>query len=486
MSDDGRLRDRSGPTADRVRAVVFAGLPTLLACSGPPTSTDATIDESSDSTESSESSDTEGAQLRPNWYEDVAPIIHANCMGCHADGGVGPFALDGYPSAAAWSSQIAASVGVRSMPPWGAHDTPECQPAHGWVGDLRLSEAEISTLVEWDSIGAPEGDPDDAAPLPSPTGVGLEDPDGIFPMPSPLVVGGTQEIYACISIDPGFDQDVWITGAELLVDNEAILHHAIMMIDPTGASAELADANGTYPCELLHEQVRWFGSYFPGAGPTLMPTDVGAPFPAGGRMVLSMHYHPTGMGADVDQSALALRWTTDPPAYDAVITAIGNAATAAQGLHFGPGDPGGVPTFLIPAGATEHTETMSAVFPDGLPDSRLFMLTPHMHSLGTDFKVTVERDQQRSCLIQNPGWDRDWQLVYTVDEQQGSAPTVREGDRIELRCTYDNSLGNPALVELLAELGLDQPIDAVLGDSGVNEMCMLIYGVALPHGLLEG
>ena len=447
----------------------------LCACATPTTEAGAEVETESSTTAALDSA-------RPNWHEDVAPMIHARCVGCHAEGGVAPFALGTYAQSSAWAVEVAEAVAAGTMPPWGAQDTPECTPAHAWLGDLRLSDAEVATLVEWEALGAPEGDPDDAAPLPAPADTHLDNPDGVLTIPEPVVIGGTEDIYACISLDPGFDSEVWVTGAEVLVDNEAIVHHALLMIDPTGATAELADESGAYPCDALHEQVGWFGSYFPGSGPTVMPEGVGAPVPAGGRMVINFHYHPTGTGADVDQSGLALRWTTEAPEYDAVIAAVGNAANAAQGLHFGPGDPNNIPTFLIPAGAEAHTETMSAEFPEWLPESELFMLTPHMHYLGTDLRATLEREGQTSCLIQDPRWDFDWQLVYGIDGDRAARPTVRAGDRIELRCTYDNSLGNPALVELLAELGLDEPIDSTLGDSGVHEMCMLIYGVALPHG----
>lgn len=196
-----------------------------------------------------------------------------------------------------------------------------------WVDDRRLSDGERATLIEWQQIGAPEGRPED--------------------------------------------------GAEVLVDNEQIVHHGFVMIDPLGTSADIADANGYYPCNGLDHALGWIASYFPGSSPTRLPEDVGALLPVGGRVVLSVHYHPTGEGASVDQSGFALRWTTEQPAFDAVITAVGNAATAAQGLHWGPADPNGIPTFLIPAGASNHTETMSAVFPDELPESELFMLTPH-------------------------------------------------------------------------------------------------------------
>lgn len=429
-----------------------------------------------------DTSTTDGeTELRPNWYEDVAPIVHTHCVGCHVDGGMAPFALDDYKQAAQWASLMVAAVDDQSMPPWGAQDTAECQVAHDWLDDPRLSEAERAALIEWEQLGAPEGLPEDAAPLPSPDVTHLEDPDGIYHIPEPLVIDGVNEIYTCITLDPGITRDVWITGAELLVGNEKLVHHAFVGIDPLGTSADIADANGYYPCNGLDDAPAWIASYFPGAGPTLLPEGVGLPSPVGGRVVLSFHYHPDGQGPSVDQSGVAIRWLTEQPDFDAVIGAFGNAATAAQGLHFGSADPNGIPTFLIPAGASSHTETMSAVFPD-IPESELFMLTPHMHYLGTDFRVTLERDGQTSCLMQNPHWDFDWQLVHAIDGEETPRPTVRAGDRIELRCTYDNSLGNPALVQLLGTLGLDEPIDAYLGDAGVDEMCMLVYGIAVPHG----
>ena len=446
----------------------------LLACTAPPGGTG--------SEGSSSDTGEQGEDLRPSWHQDVAPIVHGHCASCHVQGGFGPFELGSYEQAAQWADPIAEAVEAQTMPPWGAHDTPECQIEHAWVGDLRLSEQERATIVDWVAAGAPEGDPAQAAPLPEPEAASLGEPNAIYSLPSPLTVEGNDDVYVCVSLDLGLDQEVWLTGAELLPDNEAILHHAITMLDTSGASAELAGSDGVYPCAALHDVNYFFSNYFPGSGPTLMPEGVGAALPPEGRLLISFHYHPSPSAPNVDDSRIALRWTTTEPEYEAVITAVGNAQTAAEGLHFGPDDPNGIPTFLIPAGASAHAETMSAVFPEQLPEAELFMLTPHMHHIGVDFMVSLEREGQRSCLIQNPRWDFDWQLVYGTDGEAAPRPTVRGGDRIELRCTYDNSLGNPAMVEQMVAAGLDEPIDVYYGDGGLSEMCMLIYGVALPPG----
>ncbi|MFO7562491.1 MAG: hypothetical protein R6X02_07595 [Enhygromyxa sp.] len=419
--------------------------------------------------------------LRPNWHQDVAPILHERCVACHRQGGSAPFALEDFASAASWAALLSEVVTEQTMPPWGAHETQECEPAHGWVDDMRLSEAESATILDWIALGTPEGDPADAASLPEPVDRSLADPSDIFENPSPIVLEGKADSFVCFSIDTGLDEEVWITGVELLPDNEQVVHHVLIFLDETGASAELAGPDGSYPCGDLHLGAL-LGSYFPGSLPTELPPEVGVHFPAGARIVLNYHYHPSGAGQDVDQSSVAVRWTTQPPAYDALISSLGNATTAAGGLLPGPNDPDGVPTFMIPAGASGHTETMQVTVPEWLPELELFMLGPHMHDVGVDFRVTLERDGETRCLLQDPRWDPNWQRLYAIDAALGSYPTLAGGDLLTLRCTYDNTLDNPAVVAKLAEFGLDAPINVYLGSAGLDEMCMFVYGVAAPRG----
>lgn len=418
--------------------------------------------------------------LRPDWHQDVAPIIHARCVGCHRQGGSGPFSLEDFAAAASWSSLVAEVVADRSMPPWGAHETEECEPVHAWRDDMRLSEAEIETILDWVALDTPEGDPADAAPLPMPPARSLADPSDVFENPSPTVLEGKADSFVCFSIDTGLDEDVWITGVELLPDNQQVVHHVLIFLDEAGSSAELAGPDGRYPCGDLHLG-SLLGSYFPGSLPTQLPAELGIPFPVGARIVLNYHYHPTGAGSDVDQSSLAVRWTKQAPAYDALISTLGNATTAAGGLLPGPNDPDGVPTFMIPSGASGHTETMQITVPEWLPELELFMLGPHMHEVGVDIHVTLERDGETRCLLQDPRWDADWQRLYTIDAALGGYPTLAGGDLLTLRCTYDNTLDNPAVVEALAEFGLDVPINVNFGSAGLDEMCMIVYGIAAPR-----
>src|SRR5690606_12993079 len=111
------------------------------------------------------------------------------------------------------------------------------------------------------------------------------------------------------------------------------------------------------------------------------------------------HYHPTGSGNEIDQSSIALRWTEEEPpikAYMGVLGAIFNS----NGVDPGPNDPDGVPIFQIPAGVADHVETVTYVVPAVLPPIDLFTIGTHMHYVGVDMKIWIERDGEELCWIQ--------------------------------------------------------------------------------------
>lgn len=435
-------------------------------------------------TTTADTADETGAALvRPNWHEDIAPLVHGRCVGCHRDAGIAPFALTTYELASAFAPLMHDAVSAGDMPPWGALETDECQPQHTWKDDTRLSDAEKQLFADWVTAGTPEGDPADAATLPEPPSLALADPTMVLQNPAPFVVGGTKDSFVCVAIDPGLAEDVWITGVQMVPDRTEVVHHVLMYVDPEAASDDLIDADGTYPCQgfVSFDGAQQIGTWVPGAVPTETPPDIGFPMPAGSRIVLAYHYHPTGADV-VDQSSVALRWTTTKPSVNAVMGLFGNG----DGLEPGPGDANGVPEFKIPADVKGHTETMSIEIPDIVPPTQIFSLGTHMHYVGVDMRAWIERDGQELCLIQTPRWDFNWQRNYTVDAPYGAMPTVQGGDIVRIRCTYDNTTDNPALVRALAEQGLDTPQPVALGEASLDEMCLMLFGLAtdLPLDML--
>jgi hypothetical protein len=156
-----------------------------------------------------------------------------------------------------------------------------------------------------------------------------------------------------------------------------------------------------------------------------------------------------------------------------------------DGLLPGPDDPASGPEFLIPANATAHTETMLWTFRGTklAVAPRLYAVGGHMHYVGVDEKITLEHvDGSSACLLQIPHWDFDWQRRYDYDAPLEQLPSLAPGDRLNIRCTYDNSLQNPKLSQALAEQGITAAHDVELGESTLDEMCLASLTVIYPTG----
>jgi hypothetical protein len=436
------------------------------------------------------------------YYQHVAPILHARCEGCHQAGAIAPFALSSYEQARMWGPLWKGSIDAGTMPPWGAQETQECQPRLGFKHDRRLTTTEKAVLEAWVMGGMLEGDLGNAAPLPPAESLELTGTSTTLTMPVTVSVEGSQDRFLCMGLDPALSSDVWLTGSQVLAGNKAIVHHVLLFSDPTGEASAMAQPNGYYECfgGVGLQNPELLAAWAPGANAAEMPPEVGIPLKAGTKLVMQIHYHPTGAGAEQDsQTKVALRFTSVEPRYTGSLTLIGNFgsynnATAGGegfGLLPGPNDPPSGPRFSIPAGATAHTETQRFLVPGGAQGAALGLeflvwgVGTHMHYVGRDMKIDVRRanaaapEPVEECLVQTPAWDFNWQGAYFYDAELAAMPKLRPGDELWLRCTYDNSLGNPFLRQALASQGLDAPVDVTLGESSLEEMCLGIFGVAV-------
>jgi hypothetical protein len=225
------------------------------------------------------------------------------------------------------------------------------------------------------------------------------------------------------------------------------------------------------------------GVWVPGQAPTETPNQSAIPIGADTMMVLQMHYHPTGNDHEPDLTTIDLRLQAELPERMFFFTVLGNAAEAPNLLP-GPNDDGNT-VFNVPAGIEDHIETMEFsldTLENRMPVTAMF---PHMHYVGTDMKVTIERESPpvdepaNECLVNMPRWDFDWQQTYFYDAAFEDLPTIGPGDKIKIECGYDNSLRNPGVIRMLEDEGLDNPVDVGLGEETTDEMCLIIMGVML-------
>lgn len=478
----------------RTRAHPLTSLLLLaLACGGGKGGSDETASGTSEGTSAgtevpttSGSSSGGAAGQRPNWHEDIAPLVTENCVSCHYSGGIAPFSMESYADTKDWASLMAFDAAEGLMPPWHGIETPECAPPFPYKHDARLSQEEKDLLQKWSDIGAPEGDPALAAPLPDPPSLDLPSPTKTAAATGSVTVekvGSTLDFFHCLTIDPGNDQSVYLNGLQVIPGNRAIVHHVLIYVDAAGDSASwpggvkenCGGGAGVGGGQLI-------GGWVPGSLPMETPIDVGTELPPGTRLILNVHYHATGAGPETDKgTALALRWETVEPKWVSFFTLIG-----APGMSTPLTGP-----LLIPAGEKDHAEEYEFIvalngqsFPD-IVDVRVWSALNHMHKVGVDMRVWLEdRDSgAETCLLHTPRWDFNWQRSYAFDSPIDTSVRVRAGDKVRIRCVYDNTLDNPGVVEALAEAGLTEPIDVKVGEGTLDEMCLTGIGVAVKNGL---
>lgn len=423
------------------------------------------------------------------WHQNIAPIVEKRCAGCHVDNSIAPFALDSYAAAKPLAKTMLASVESGAMPPWLAQDTPTCNPKLPWKDDLRLTAEELADLRAWVDQGAPEGDPNSAAPLPEPPKLSIESPSVSMTFPAPYTVDGEKDDFQCFVLDPGNTETMWVTAAQLRPGNDKVDHHGLVFVDRNGVTPMLIEKDGRFPCFNPPNVAGYLvNTWVPGAAPQLMPATTGVPIPAGAKIVVQMHYHPTGKGPEIDQSTVDFEWTNVQPEWEAAQALVGNFDNLEQdgtGLQPGPND-GATPEFLIPANAKDHVETM--IYRQEIPlELPLFSVSTHMHYVGVDMRIDYynHTEETEECLIQTPNWNFNWQRVYNYDAPIDQLPKIRSLDELRMKCVYDNTLQNRFVAQALEEKGLMQPVPVTLGEQTTEEMCLGLFGILTPPGTLD-
>jgi hypothetical protein len=425
------------------------------------------------------------------WYRDVGPIVANKCMTCHQAGGIAPFSLTEYEDASIAAGMMLEAVETGLMPPWDAEESDDCRPTRPWKDDVRLTAAETEILRDWIADGTPAGDIATLPPIPDTALQGIN--MTIRPTTGYSTQGDADE-FICFIMQPNLDADVkWMTGMQVRPENPKVVHHVVTMAMQPGPELDaLITANGVgtgFDCSAgaMMQGSYLLGVWTPGNQPMQTGDDMSLPLIRGGAVIMQIHYHPAGVVNDPDATSLDFRLTDTWPTKMWSMLPIGNAFQAPE-LLAGPADPGGTPVFYIPANAQGHTEHMRFTVGDlGTSESiPLFAQYPHMHYIGIELSARIERanpqngEPAEECLIHTPRWNFDWQRSYQYDTATiDDLPQVREGDVLDIFCSYDNTMDNPFVVRALQDAGLTAPVDVFLGEETLDEMCLAIMGAVV-------
>ena len=365
----------------------------------------------------------------------IARLMQEHCVECHREGEIGPFTLTNYDDVAGWAETIAEVVRDQRMPPWHAN------PQHGEFLNARFMTLKEKELIyRWVRDGAPEGDPKQRpAPRPFTTGWRLaQRPHQVIAMrdrPFEVPAEATVE-YQYFVVDPKFTEDKWISAAEVIPGNRAVVHHAIVFFRP--------------PPNYAGPGTGWLTAYVPGQSTMELATGQARFLPAGSKLIFQMHYTPTG-STQRDITKVGLIFADPKAVREEVVTMVAIDRN-----------------FEIPPGAANFPVRANLTgFP---PDSKLLAIAPHAHLRGRSFRVISHEGNTEKILLDVPNYDFNWQHAYVLREP------LRLGKQVQLQTLahYDNSddnLVNP-----------DPTATVRWGDQTWEEMMVTFFQIALPRG----
>src|SRR5438552_7628079 len=337
------------------------------------------------------------------YAKHIAPILQKRCVECHQPGAIGPFALTTYDEVIGWTETIRDVVRDRRMPPWFA------DPKYGhFANDNHLPEADRQLILKWIDDDAPRGDLSELPKVKQTLhGWRISSPDAVLTIPKAFTVPAQGTVpYQFFVIDPGFKEDKWVKAAEVRPGCRQAVHHVLVFVQPPG-KPNMGRTRG-----FISD---WLVSSVPGASPMTLPEGMAKRVPAGSRLLLQIHYTPTGK-PESDQTSLALVFADPKTVKREVITDM------AVNRNFE--IPPRTDNYLIEASQKIEQDTL------------VLTLMPHTHLRGKTFKYEATYPNgDKEILLDVPNYDFNWQMTYVLDKPK----LLPKGTVLHCLAHYNNS-----------------------------------------------
>ena len=357
--------------------------------------------------------------------KDVAPILQKRCQECHRPGSIGPMSLRSYEEVRPWVRAIKRKVADREMPPY-RYDRIGIQHLKN---DMRLSDADIQTIVRWVDSGAPLGD---VADLPAPVQFpdrarwAYEDQFG----PPDLVVrtkpynlpaqGQDRWWQPIVPVGTTADRCIKAVSVKPSLRGRAGAHHA-------NSDLLVPDAQtGQY---VLLERLSEYAS---GKAGEVVPADGCRTLPANAMIKWDVHYWP--FGEEIKDDVVELGIWLYPEDHK-------QKAKYKQDLK--------LYTLLMKGRELEippHGTAMTQGFHSFKTPVRIDSFQPHGHTrlVGMTAEVFYPETGKLEMLSSVSNWTNQWHTSHVYEDDY--APLIPKGAVLVLTGYYDNTAknkGNP-------------------------------------------
>jgi len=378
---------------------------------------------------------TYGAQAQaqadtPTYTGEVGRIINENCVVCHREGGVGPMQFTSYEQVRPWAPLISMRVANREMPPYAYDQHIGIQEL---LGDWRLEQEEIDTIVAWANGGAPLGDADVAVPMPE-----LRDPaewtftaqfgepDLIIPSSPYDIPSSGNDLWSKEYTASGLTEDRCIKAVQVKPrgDAAAVVHHA-------NSSVWVEDENG----EL--ERYGQLTEYAMGKWGEIPGDGVCRTIPANAMVLWDIHMFPGGVGATakgdvIEDNVVEIGlWFHEAGYQENAYKQDLQAYQLREGYQNG--------EFVIPPNSTAMTQGFHSFDHPVRIDS--FQPHGHLRMRAASLEIYYPETGRTEQVSQISNWSATWHHSHLYERD--AAPLLPAGAVLVIKQWYDNTADNP-------------------------------------------
>jgi hypothetical protein len=360
--------------------------------------------------------------------KDVAPILQEKCQVCHQPNSIGPMPLISYNDAKTFADEIKEKVGARLMPPWHIDRTIGIKD---YKNDRGLTDAQISTIVNWVDGGTPMGDPKDMPPpkvFPDSRDWQLSkqygQPDLVIKSPPYTLAAHTQDKWFRPSTDTGVTEPRWVRAIEIkpsYPDGRRIIHHVLTTLVQgedgiTGLAHDAHDVARS-PGLFMEWAVGKVGEVFaPDAGKLMLPGSS-----------IRWEIHMFAVGEEIKDNQVELGVYFYPKGFVPKNRTILRMFDVSRGSELD-----------IPPNQKAMTQNFYVM----QAPARLENFQPHMHMRGKSMSLeAVYPDGRREVLSAVNNFQWNWHVNYIYAD--GVAPLLPKGTTLVFTAWHDNTAANP-------------------------------------------
>ena len=373
-------------------------------------------------------SDQAATKAAVTFTKDVAPILQEKCQVCHQPNSIGPMPLITYADAKASAEDIKDKVSARLMPPWHIDKTIGIKD---YKNDRGLTDAQVSTIVNWVDAGTPMGDPKDMPPpkvFPDPTGWQLAKeygaPDLVIKSPPYTLAARTQDKWFRPTTDTGVTEPRWVRAIEIkpsYPDGRRIVHHVLTTLVQgeegiTGLAHDAHDVARS-PGLFMEWAVGKVGEVFAAdAGKLMLPGSS-----------IRWEIHMFAVGQEIKDNQVELGVYFYPKGFVPKNRTILRMFDVSRGSELD-----------IPPNQKAMTQNFYVM----QAPARLENFQPHMHMRGKSMSLeAIYPDGRKEVLSAVNNFQWNWHVNYIYADH--TAPLLPKGTTLVFTAWHDNTASNP-------------------------------------------